>query len=61
MKKTYIIPTTQVVNVNIQSNLLTESANGSLSIDSSQSVETDLVKGTTSSRYNVWDDDWSAE
>lgn len=61
MKKHYITPLTQIINVSIKSNLLTESALGSLTIDSSQEVESDLVKGTSSARYNVWDDDWSAE
>ena len=61
MKKHYITPLTQIINVSIKSNLLTESALGSLTIDSSQEVESDLVKGTSSARYNVWNDDWSAE
>jgi len=34
-----------------------------LDVDTTQSVNEQYVKGesSSSSRYNVWDDDWSAE
>ena len=60
MKKIYICPLTEMMTVNVENHLLTESPNGGLTIDRTQTVDADLVKGRTSRQdYNVWDDDWS--
>ena len=61
MKKTYIIPTVNLVEV---TNVLPIA--GSLTADRATFYDTDatgegMAKGSSSSRYNVWDDDWSAE
>ena len=57
MKKTYIQPNLQVVMVNCEK-LIADSYNVS-----NTTVDADaMVKGassSSSSRYNVWDDDWS--
>ena len=62
MKKTYISPTLQIVKINCEK-LIAESYG-----IYGQSVSNEnggWVKGESSpsstSRYNVWDDDWSAE
>ena len=60
MKKIYICPLTEMMTVNVENHLLVESQNGGLTIDRTQTVDADLVKGRTSRQdYNVWNDDWS--
>ena len=59
MKKTYIQPNLQVVIVNTEHMVAESLLFGSTSINSEEDV---MVKGESSSpRYNVWDDDWSAQ
>lgn len=57
MKKTYIKPETIIQNIELHSALMDVSYTNK-EIDSANAG---LVKGTSSStsRYNVWDDDWS--
>lgn len=60
MKKKYIIPALNITRISIES-MIAESievSNNSVSVDRGG-----FVKGESSpsSRYNVWDDDWSAE
>ena len=61
MKKKYINPTIEVVKIEMQSALMDMSR----SEKEISSENAGLVKGdnssSSSSRYNVWDDDWSAE
>ena len=59
MNKIYVSPTTTVVKVNVRSSLMNLSVN-SAEISSSNGglVKEDNVS-SSSSRYNVWDDDWS--
>ena len=65
MKKKYIVPNVEVLKVELTSHLMDLSNNGSYSISNTQSSTNAFVKGESSSsspsRYNVWDDDWSAE
>ena len=59
MKKKYIIPRLQLIHINCET-LIAESL-GKYSEGADDVV---LVKGdnsSSSSHYNVWDDDWSAE
>lgn len=58
MKKKYIIPTLQLTQISVE-NLVAES----MYVNSGTTVDQQYVKGESSSRsrYNVWDDDWSAE
>lgn len=58
MKKKYIIPTLQLSHISVQ-NLVAES----MHVNSATTVDQQYVKGesSSSSRYNVWDDNWSAE
>ncbi|MBQ9191574.1 MAG: hypothetical protein IJ142_08290 [Bacteroidaceae bacterium] len=58
MKKKYIIPTLQLTHINVE-HLIADS----FKINSGTTVDQQYVKGESSStsRYNVWDDDWSAE
>lgn len=62
MKKTYISPVLTVTEIHLQSHLLVDSATG-LTVNGNDEVSVNFVKGESSSRsrYNVWDDDWSAE
>lgn len=58
MKKTYIQPNLQVLNV-ITERMVAESLTfGTTSIESEEDV---MVKGASAPHYDVWDDDWSAE
>lgn len=59
MKKTYIAPVLSVTEIRLQSHLLVDSGTG-VTVNSNEEVTTNFTKGN-SSRYNVWDDDWSAE
>ena len=58
MKKKYIIPALQLTHINVE-HLIADS----FKINSETTVDQQYVKGESSStsRYNVWDDDWSAE
>ena len=59
MKKKYIIPQLHITEVRCE----TLFAASQFDVDTTQSVNEQYVKGESSSRsrYNVWDDDWSAE
>ncbi len=61
MKKKYIIPQLHITEVRCE----TLFAASKFDVDTSteNSVGVQYVKGesSSSSRYNVWDDDWSAE
>jgi len=59
MKKKYIIPQLHITDVRCE----TLFAVSKLDVNTTQSVDEQYVKGesSSSSRYNVWDDDWSAE
>ena len=59
MKKKYIIPQLHITEVRCE----TLFAASKFDVDASNSVDVQYVKGESSSpsRYNVWDDDWSAE
>ena len=61
MKKTYIAPTLEMMHVEVQNHLMDLSKNGSYSISEKEASTDAFVKGESSSRYNVWDDDWSRE
>lgn len=61
MKKTYIIPSTLIVHLNVKkhmADILTVSGNASLFYV--EGTEND-AKSDNGHSYNVWDDDWSAE
>ena len=60
MNKIYVSPTTTVVKVNVRSSLLLNLSVNNTEISSSNAglVKEDNVS-SSSSRYNVWDDDWS--
>ena len=62
MMKKYISPSMTVVKLYMADGVLDVT---SLGINRSTTTETQYVKGESSSsstsRYNVWDDDWSAE
>lgn len=62
MKKKYIIPQLQLIHINCET-LIAESLGKYSQGGADEGVV--LVKGdnssSSSSRYNVWDDDWSAE
>ena len=59
MKKTYIIPALYITRIRVESMIAESYAinDNSVSVDRGG-----FVKGESSSpsRYNVWDDDWSA-
>lgn len=59
MKKKYIIPQLHITEVRCE----TLFAASKFDVDTETTVEQQYVKGESSSRsrYNVWDDDWSAE
>ena len=59
MKKTYISPSIHIVKVELTSPLMQISRSEA----EINEANAGLVKGTSSStpRYNVWDDDWSAQ
>jgi len=61
MKKKYIIPQLQLIHINCET-LIAESLG---KYSTGATPDEVLVKGdnssSSSSRYNVWDDDWSAE
>ena len=59
MKKKYIIPQLHITEVRCE----TLFATSELGVNTDISVDDQYVKGESSSRsrYNVWDDDWSAE
>ena len=59
MKKKYIIPQLHITEVRCE----TLFATSKFDVNTTQSVDVQYVKGESSSRsrYNVWDDDWSAE
>ena len=58
--KAYIIPTITIVRVHSVGHLLIDSAGShSMSVDATQEVNTNMVKGNSSSGYNVWNDDWN--
>ena len=60
MKKKYIAPAVLCVELNA-TNMIALSLNGEEKVNSSNMGDYEQnVKGNTS-RYNVWDDDWSAE
>ena len=61
MKKTYIAPVLMVTDIQLQKHLLVDSGLG-LTVNGDEEVTSNFVKGesTSTSRYNVWDDDWSA-
>ena len=60
MKKTYIIPTTQMVAVQ-QQTIIANSPDVTLDKDAGVAPELFQAKGDRGSRatYKVWDDDWS--
>ena len=59
MKKTYIIPQTEVFNVIGQAPLL-QGSDPKLNIDSTQSTNADAVDvKSQSSSSSIWDDDWN--
>ena len=57
MKKTYIIPATTTVVVNITSFMLSASQQPTLEIGEGQMSSFDVR--STSVSYSIWDDDWS--
>ena len=59
MKKTYIIPTLQLIELNGET-MIAESiqVNGNVTV-TKQYVKED-VTNTSSKGYDVWDEDWSA-
>ena len=61
MKKSYITPAVNFVEVELHSPFMNNMSVSSKEISNEEHVG--LVKGesSSSSRYNVWDDDWSAE
>lgn len=59
MNKIYVSPTTTVVKVNVRSSLMNLSVNDNeINSNNAGLVKEDNIS-SSSSRYNVWDDDWS--
>ena len=60
MKKTYIIPGTQILNIEVKSAMLQVSVSTTaIDRDNAGLVKEDRGGRGSRSDYNVWNDDWS--
>ena len=60
MKKTYIIPATEVTILSLHESLLgTSDPKPNVTLDRDGSVDAASVEVKGSASYNVWSDDWS--
>lgn len=60
MKKTYITPSLQITKISCEK-MVAESYGISNTVINEDAMVKGQSSSSSSSRYNVWDDDWSAE